>query len=256
MNRVFDAYAEYYDLLYRDKDYVAEANYVASAISKRNPDAKRILELGCGTGGHAVLLASMGFSVLGIDVSPQMIARAEARKKNLPSEAASRVSFQVGDVRDFRNGTIFDAVVLLFHVMSYQTTNRDLKDTLATAHEHLTPGGTLLFDFWHGPAVLHQKPEIRVKRLADDRIEVTRIAEPTLDVGASTVEVSYSLFVTEKASGHIGKVSETHKLRYLFLTELEELLAGRFASVAASEWMTGNTLTTETWNAVVCAART
>ena len=45
MSQVFDAYARYYDLLYRDKDYVGEAEYVAAHIRKQAPQAKRILEL-------------------------------------------------------------------------------------------------------------------------------------------------------------------------------------------------------------------
>ena len=50
MNPVFDTYAHYYDLLYQDKDYVAEAEYVAAYIQSHSPQAERILELGCGTG--------------------------------------------------------------------------------------------------------------------------------------------------------------------------------------------------------------
>ena len=53
----------------------------------------------------------------------------------------------------------FDAVIALFHVVSYQTTEHDLRATFATAARHLNPGGVLLFDVWHGPAVLAQQPE-------------------------------------------------------------------------------------------------
>ena len=53
MNQVFDAYARYYDLLYCDKDYAAEAGYVANHIRKLLPHTTHILELGCGTGAHA-----------------------------------------------------------------------------------------------------------------------------------------------------------------------------------------------------------
>ena len=60
---VFADYARYYDLLYRDKDYAAEAEYVAGLIRKFHPSARSILELGSGTGIHASLLTEKGFTV-------------------------------------------------------------------------------------------------------------------------------------------------------------------------------------------------
>jgi ubiquinone/menaquinone biosynthesis C-methylase UbiE len=62
---VFADYARYYDLLYRDKDYAAEAEYVAGLIRKFHPAARSILELGSGTGIHASLPAEKGFTVHG-----------------------------------------------------------------------------------------------------------------------------------------------------------------------------------------------
>ena len=50
MNQVFDGYAQYYDLLYQDKNYVAEVEYITSHIQEHAQDSKHILELGCGNG--------------------------------------------------------------------------------------------------------------------------------------------------------------------------------------------------------------
>lgn len=50
---IFNTYAAYYDLLYRDKDYVGEAAYVHDLIQHHAPGAQEVLELGSGTGGHA-----------------------------------------------------------------------------------------------------------------------------------------------------------------------------------------------------------
>lgn len=220
MSRVFDIYARYYDLMYRDKDYVAEAEYVASRIREHAPQAKRILELGCGTGAHAEHLARMGYTIHGVDLSEAMLARAEARKASLPPEVAARLSFSLGDVRTVRKGETNDVVISLFHVMSYQTTNADLEAAFRTAAVHLKPGGLFLFDFWYGPAVLTQKPEVRVKRLEDDKIKVTRIAEPVMHVNENVVDVNYTVFIELKATGEVEQVSETHRMRYLFLPEL------------------------------------
>ncbi len=166
----FGEYAHYYDLLYRDKDYEKEANFVHGLIHKYSPNARTILELGCGTGRHAELLASKGYDVLGIDRSREMLEAANKRLIRLEKTAAARLSFDQGDVRTYRTDKSFDAVISLFHVMSYQTTNKDLQDVFETAKVHLNRGGLFIFDCWYGPAVLTDRPAVRVKRLEDDAI--------------------------------------------------------------------------------------
>jgi len=220
MSLVFDAYASYYDLLYQDKDYAAEAEYVSSHIRNSAPDATRILELGCGTGAHAEYLARMGYTVHGVDMSEAMLVRAESRRALLPPDLAARMSFSMGDVRTVRTGKTYDAVISLFHVMSYQNSNEDLAAAFATAKVHLENNGVFLFDFWYGPAVLTQKPEVRVKRLENSDIKVTRIAEPVMHAAENVVDVNYTVFIEIKSSGKVEQVSEKHSMRYWFLPEL------------------------------------
>jgi len=247
MSHVFDTYARYYDLLYRDKDYSGEAEYIAAHICAQQPQAKRILELGCGTGAHAEHLARMGYVVHGVDMSEAMLARAEARMAGLPPEVAARLSFGLGDARSVRTEEIYDVVISLFHVMSYQTTNADLKAAFETASVHLQTGGVFLFDFWYGPAVLTQRPEVRVKRLEDDEIKVTRIAEPVMHVNENVVDVNYTVFIELKMSGQVEQVNETHRMRYIFLPELPCYFAGKFSPSTSHAWMTNKPLNEESW---------
>lgn len=245
---VFDAYANYYDLIYRDKDYSAEVNYVISHIHDHLPQAARIFEMGCGTGAHAEYLARKGFTVHGVDMSEEMLARAELRKANLPAEVATRLSFSLGDVRSVRSEETYDAVISLFHVMSYQTKNCDLVAAFATAAAHLLPGGLFLFDFWYGPAVLSQQPDTRVKRLENDKILVTRIAEPEQVVNENLVNVHYDVFIEDKASNEVSKLAESHQMRYFFLPELELYRGASWSELTSEEWMTGDALSTDSWS--------
>ena len=255
MNRIFDAYARYYDLLYRDKDYAGETEYVASHIRRQIPDAKRILELGCGTGGHAEHLARTGFTVHGVDMSEGMVKRSKTRKAGLPSAMSERLSFAIGDIRNLRKNEFYDVVVSLFHVMSYQITNDDLQASIATAKTHLNPGGLFIFDFWYGPAVLSDPPVVRVKRLEDDEIEVLRIAEPVIHHNENVVDVNYKVLITETATGKVEKVDETHKMRYLFLPEITNyLIEHNFHLLRAEEWLSGKAPGNDTWN-VCCVAQ-
>ena len=102
MTEVFDAYARYYDLLYRDKNYKEEAEYVSEYINNLAPKASSILELGCGTGNHAEYFARNGYQVHGIDMSTIMLERAEVRKSMLSQDLANRLSFAHGDVRSLQ----------------------------------------------------------------------------------------------------------------------------------------------------------
>ena len=155
----FEQYAPWYDLLYQDKDYVSETSFVDEQLRRHGAGTGTLLDLGCGTGVHAVEFARKGWTVTGIDLSPDMIRRADARR----SGAAGRLRFRQGDVSEIGPERDFDAVVSLFHVASYQTSPAKLKGMLANANAALKPGGILLFDYWYGGAVLAQGVETRVK---------------------------------------------------------------------------------------------
>ncbi|MCB0744230.1 MAG: class I SAM-dependent methyltransferase, partial [Ignavibacteriae bacterium] len=77
MNK-FNLYAKYYDLLYNDKDYQGEVDYINKLIkTNSNQSSHAILDLGCGTGIHANLFTNLDYQVDGVDMSPQMIERAK-----------------------------------------------------------------------------------------------------------------------------------------------------------------------------------
>jgi SAM-dependent methyltransferase len=255
MKEVFDAYSRYYDLLYRDKDYAGEVAYLAFHLRRYAPKATSIIELGCGTGAHAEHLARAGYAVHGVDQSESMLARASARKSGLPADVAARLSFERGDARSVRTGESYDAVISLFHVMSYQATNADLQAAFATAAAHLRPAGLFLFDFWYAPAVLTQRPETRVKRLADGEIEVTRIAEPVVRVNENVVDVNYAVFIEVKATGKVEQVQETHRMRYLSLPELALLSGDAFEVRATHAWMSEAPPDAQSWAAFQILAR-
>ena len=253
MTEVFDAYAAYYDLLYRDKDYPAEARYVQSLLRRHGVSDGSILELGCGTGKHAEQLGQLGFSIHGLDLSPSMVARA---RKRTPAELASRLQFDVGDARSTRLNRKFDAAISLFHVASYQTRNEDLLGMFATAATHLKSGGIFVFDFWYGPGVLTDPPVERVKYLEDGVIQVTRTAKPTLRPNENIVDVHYEVLVKQNRNGMVADIEETHSMRYLFLPEVRFMLqSAGMELLQAQRWMSQEALGRESWQAVVIAQR-
>lgn len=245
---VFDEYARYYDLLYRDKDYAAEADYVAGLIRKFRPQAHSILELGSGTGIHASLLADMGFSVHGIERSTEMLARSQRLIEK--DDSGRLLSFSVGDIREVRLNDRLEVVIALFHVISYQTSNEDVTAAFRTARHHLNPGGIFIFDVWYGPAVLTERPSVRVKRLSDESVEITRIAEPELHPNENLVNVNYHMFVRDLATKDLHEIKETHVMRYFTRPEIEFVAVQTgFRCIHFEEWLSEKTIGCDTWGA-------
>jgi SAM-dependent methyltransferase len=241
----FANYARYYDLLYRDKDYIGETKFIEQLLQAHAPGTQSVLELGCGTGIHASLLAKSGYQVCGVDLSTEMLEKAEERSRLLPPGV--EVKFTLGDVRTVRVEQKFDAVLSLFHVISYQVTNEDLQAAFKTAKAHLQPGGVFIFDCWYGPTVLSDPPAVRVKRLSDESISVTRIAEPVMYPNDNLVDVNYQIFI-KNSQDEIAEVQETHKMRYLFKPEIDALATqNEFEVLKFGEWMTNKAAGLDTW---------
>lgn len=253
MAESFGLYSQYYDLLYQDKDYEGEAAYVLEVLKKyAECPIKTLLELGSGTGIHASLLAKTGIYIHGVELSESMIDRAKERSKGVDTG----LTFHQGDARTYRTDSKFDAVLSLFHVLSYQTLDSDLKAVMNTASVHLEAGGIFVFDFWYGPAVLSQLPSIRVKRWENSAVSIIRIAEPVIDDSSNVVNVNYTIFSTDKKTNQITKIHETHKMRYLFQNEIDLLLKGSgFSRVMTEEWMIGSKPSINTWGVCVVARK-
>lgn len=252
---IFQDYSRYYDLFYQDKDYRGEARYVDQLIKSLRPGAATLLELGCGTGGHAFPLAGLGYDVTGVDLSVVSLEKAQAKLESNP-EGSETVRFHHGDIRDIQLPGSYDAAVALFHVLSYQTTSEDLRMTLATVREHLEPGSVFLFDFWHGPGVLSDPPKTAIKRLENDSWRIMRVAEPRMHVGRNVVDVQYTLFVEDKERDGIRRITETHSMRYFFELELREFLTeAGFRPESCYRWLTHEEPSLDCWSAVMTAIR-
>jgi SAM-dependent methyltransferase len=245
----FRKYANYYDLLYRDKDYSAEACYVDEIIRRYAPGTRHLLELGCGTGGHTFQLAELGYGLHSIDASRDMLDVAHARLLAAGGDTNGTITFRQGDIRNYRLDRKFDAVISLFHVVSYQTSNEDLIATFRTAAHHLNRGGIFVFDCWYGPAVLSEKPVNREKSAEDERLLIERTTTPQLWPDNNIVDVNFDIRVTNKTSGSREHFRELHRMRYLFSPETAYYLqVSGLVLESAEEWLTGNVPDTATWN--------
>ncbi|UAY50695.1 class I SAM-dependent methyltransferase [Ferruginibacter albus] len=234
-------YSRYYDLLYKNKDYKSEAEYIAKLIRSVHPQTKNILELGAGTGNHAAILCNDGFTVTGLERSAEMVAKAKEKK----IEGFTPV---VGDIQDYSIDQKFDAVISLFHVISYLTSNTALIDCFNTTNSHLNKGGVFIFDVWYTPAVYVQGSETRIKKMEDDDIEITRLAQPEAHYNLNVIDVNYEIIIQDKKTRLAEQYPEKHPMRHFSIPEINllALLTG-FEVIKTEEFLTAANPGENTW---------
>lgn len=217
-------------------------------LREGNPAVASILELGCGTGGHAWHLVNAGCSVTGLDLSEHMVANARARFAAAPEDVRRRFRAQKADASGFALEEKFDALISLFHVASYQTSNDALLGYFRSARGALPDGGLFLFDFWHGPGVLTDRPREVVRVESDGPVTVTRRTHPVMRINENVVEVNYAFSVEKGGAAAVPDFHEVHRMRYLFLPEIELLAAQTgFELVGSGKWLKREPLTDADW---------
>ena len=234
-------YSRYYDLLYRDKDYKAEAEYISRLIRSVNPNVENIIELGCGTGNHAALLCKDGFKVTGLERSAEMVLLAKAK-------SIDGFTPIVADIENYTVPEKFDAAISLFHVISYLTSNESLVACFKSTYQYLNNEGIFIFDVWYTPAVYHQQPDTRIKKVEDDVIAVTRIAEPEMHFNKNVVDVNYEIMIHDKNTQLNEVYAEKHPMRHFSIPEINLLavLTG-FKVIRVEEFLTANQPGKDTW---------
>lgn len=251
MSKVFDAYAYYYDLLYKEKKYQQEVDFIHEILLSKGVNSGSILDMGCGTGIHAECLANLGFNVHGVDISPKMIESAKEKIK----KGKAQLFFEEGDIRNKQINKTFDAIVSLFHVASYQVSNEDIIAMINNASKHLKDGGIFVFDFWYGPAVLREMPSVKIKKFENKEIKIHRIAEPIMFCNRNLVEVKYTVYVSDNKSQN-EVLTEKHLMRYFFLPELEMILnSAGFKLLNSFEWLSNNPLSLSSWQGFIVAKK-
>jgi SAM-dependent methyltransferase len=139
--------SKYYHLLYRNHDEQDAQAAVKSLLKALDlhPESA-ILDLACGKGRHARLLAESGYYVTGLDISHQSIAFARQFESD-------RLEFYQHDMRLPFRTNYYDAIVNFFTSFGYFETDADHERTLINVAQQLKPRGLLLIDFFNAEKV-------------------------------------------------------------------------------------------------------
>lgn len=240
-------YAEIYDLLYKNKDYSTEAMGIHQLIQRYAPGAKTILDIGCGTGNHAIELAKLGYSVTGIDISSDML--------NLAKKKSSSIAFLHKDIRTLKSTKQFNVAISLFHVMSYLPTEKDLSTVFLKISNCLTKNGLFIFDSWDGRKVIANPPEKRIKIFENSVYKLSCTATPNQNMEKQEIKIHYSLHITNKLTRASRKTQESHFLHYWFNYQIQDKLTALFDIQKQQNALPGIRSQPNSWNTCIVAQK-
>jgi len=225
---VFSESAHLYDAIYRAfKDYAAEATAIATRVRAAHPTAKTILDVGCGTGEHAMHLRKRhGFEVDGLDLDRRLLAVA---REKLPD-----AQFFEGDMAAFEVGHQYDIVMCLFSSIGYLQTLERVTSALRCFRRHLADDGVIIVEPWFAPGVLKDGPG-STRRAEAGGVHVERTSHTTVDGRLSTLIFEYRF---ADASG-VQVAREVHELG--LFTQPEMMACFGEAGLAATHDASGLT---------------
>lgn len=254
MTSYIGRHAELYDIFYSDKDYREESGFIHRCLQQYSVEPpKKILELACGTGSHALELEKLGYDIIATDYSEDMLKCAQKKAK----EKESLVFFRNQDMRHLEvpEGP-FDAIICLFDSIGYVKTNDALNHVFRGVFNHLRENGLFIFEFWHAVPMVKSYDPVRIRRWTTPLGEIIRISETSLDIVQQVSKVKYTIF-EQITSEKYSKIEEIQENRFFLVQEMGMwLIENNFELVQFYAGFTDNTkITDNTWHIIAVARR-
>lgn len=216
----YNSFAEVYDLFYADIENDLEM-YLGFAERTGGP----ILEIGSGTGRVSLALAEAGHTVVGLELSDEM--RAIAQAKTVKAKLSDRVRVIAGDMRRFKLDQRFGLIIAPLNTFLHNLTLDDQLATLSSIKKHLRPGGLLVLDCFNpDPAQAADDRRLILQRQVIDpdtgQSAQLWLARST-DWGQQSQELVY---ISDRldAAGCVQRVTLDTQFRFVFRHEMHLLL--------------------------------
>jgi SAM-dependent methyltransferase len=201
--------AQYYDKIYSFKDYKRESLTITSLIMKHAPQAKTLLDVGCGTGKHLKYFKTR-FTCAGVDILPQFVKIARKHNPEL------RI-YQRDMIRLDLPGS-YDAITCLFGSIGHVRTIANLNRTIASMARLLAPGEVLVVEPWFTPKRWHGD-SVYGLFVDEPRLKISRVNTSKTMGRQSVMEMHYLVSTPDRTRHYV----EVHRLG--LFTEVEMKLA-------------------------------
>lgn len=200
-----------YDCLTSDVDYPAWADYIEKHFARLSIPVAHVVDLACGTGSLTKLLAERDYAMIGVDLSPDMLAQATEKCETLSAPPL----FVNQPMESLHLIGTADAVVCCLDSVNYVTRPAALKRAFARVYRHLSPNGLFLFDV-KPPHVLQESDGELFIDETDDTYCVWRG-----DYSARRRVCTYSMDIFRLAEGNLWERGQELHEEYAY--ELDEL---------------------------------
>jgi SAM-dependent methyltransferase len=222
----YDRLAPFYDHVFPYRERPDVQFFVDLARADPGP----VLEMGCGTGRILLPCARAGATMVGVDISPGMLAVCRDKLARESADVRARVVLVEGDMRDFELEQRFGLIMLPFRSFQHLLTVAEQRAALAALRRHLRPNGRLVLDLFN-PSLplladerwLSQPLVEPAVGLPDGRrmVRSMRIASRDLFEQVQTVEITHEF---TDPDGRSERHADITRLRYLFRFEAEHLI--------------------------------
>jgi SAM-dependent methyltransferase len=211
-----DRFASVYDVIYTDPAFLGvQEAFLARSLSYSG----RVLDAGCGTGQHLILLHRLGLEPVGLDLSRAMLTMSRARCAG----TGLVPSLVLGDIRALPFAAEFNSLICLESPLAYLIDDADLRAALSSFHTVLHPGGRLVIDIFDYPGTAPKariRPATRCFPAAWGSVDVTESHRHDRKTGIWYMRQQFSV----ARDGEIEAFEMAHRFRTRTAPEYAEAL--------------------------------
>lgn len=213
----YSSFAQVYDLFMDNVPYEEWSGYLIGLLKEYGIEDGLLLELGCGTGKMTRLLRTVGYDMIGVDNSEDMLEI--AREKQYEEEDSS-ILYLLQDMREFELYGTVRAVVSICDSMNYILEEEELLQVFKLVNNYLDPQGIFIFDL----NTLYKYRELLGETtISENREEGSFIWDNYFDEEEQINEYDLTLFIREESDLY-RKYEETHYQRAYELDTVKKLL--------------------------------
>ena len=221
MQDEFSIEARFYDKIWGRYDYDGDVKFLVDLFRKHH--CRSVIDIGCGTGNHALRLSKLGYQVTGVDVSPTMLKIARKKDKE------RKIRFTRGDMRKLEKaipkGQIFDTAICLGQVFYHLMTNKDVQVFLNRLHKILKQNGLFVFNARNAKKI---NEEYLNKLLLDhivneEKLQLLMLAHNTRDSQDANIIVWNPIYLM-KENDKVNLQIREHRLRWFKFSTLKRIV--------------------------------